>query len=155
MLAVSWEHISPCPIGGLNIQWSGDIWIWHASWRAPRSAPFPSHLRCQNVEIDRKGALSAFCRKFGLKKLQKGFRLFLQKPETTERYNFCRKWWFLQKEAIPVGSFATERVHFCRKSSLSVNFCTFCPFCFFLVSAGTGHFRPALSVSAEMILVDV
>ena len=21
MLAVSWEHISPCPFGGLNIQW--------------------------------------------------------------------------------------------------------------------------------------
>ena len=54
------------------------------------------------IEIDRKGALSAFCRKFGLKKLQKGFRLFLQKPETTERYNFCRKWLFLQKETISV-----------------------------------------------------
>ena len=107
------------------------------------------------VEIDREGALLAFCRKFGLKKLQKGFRLFLQKPEITERYDFCRKWQFLQKEAISIGSFATERVHFCRKSPLSGNFCTFCPFCFFLISAETGHFRPALSVSAETLSVDL
>ena len=55
------------------------------------------------LEIDRKGALSAFCRKLGLKKLQKGFRQFRQK----HRKN--RKGQFLQKGAI-----SAERASFCK-----------------------------------------